>query len=234
MSRYVYRPEDVRELDRIAIEERGVPGYELMCRAGAAAFAAICERYPGARHWLVFCGSGNNGGDGYVIARLARAAGIEARVITLADPGALRGDAATAWREYAAAGGAVCAWAGATTLGEQGADADIIIDALLGTGLMRPLEGAYFDAVTLVAARVAATGLPVVAVDIPSGLSGLSGIPLGIALRARLTVSFVGLKQGLFVGVGPDYAGEIVFADLDIPPVGPDRVRPVNAGVRRR
>jgi NAD(P)H-hydrate epimerase len=216
----------VRELDRIAIEEHGVPGYELMCRAGAAAFTAVRERYPDARHWLVLCGSGNNGGDGYVIARLARAAGIEVRVLALADPAALQGDAAIAWRDYAVAGGAVSHWSGSTGVTEAGFPTDLIIDALLGTGLMRPLEGAYSDAVTAAQALAEAGGLPVVAVDIPSGLSGLSGMPLGIALRACLTVTFVGLKQGLFVGEGPDCTGEIVFADLDIPPVGVDRVRP--------
>ena len=105
----LYRAAQVRELDRIAIEERGIPGYTLMSRAGAAAFAQLRQRWPNARHLVVVCGAGNNGGDGYVVARLARQAGLDIRLLTLTDPQSLRGDAQTAWSEARAA--AVPTWA---------------------------------------------------------------------------------------------------------------------------
>jgi hydroxyethylthiazole kinase-like uncharacterized protein yjeF len=221
MSQQVYRPQDVRELDRIAIEEQGIPGYELMTRAGHATYQAVTERYPDARRWLVFCGSGNNAGDGYVIARLAMENGMQVRLVALSPPARLKGDAATAWEDFAAAGGSVAEWAAPPDL----SSVDIVIDAMLGTGLMRPLEGAYLDVAVALANRPAS--LAVVAVDIASGLSGLTGEVLGGAVRADLTVSYVGLKQGLFLGEGPDYSGELVFDDLDIAPIDKARVAPV-------
>jgi len=208
LSAYVYQPEQVRELDRIAIEELGIPGYELMCRAGQAAFDAAHERYTSALHWLVLCGAGNNAGDGYVIARLARKAGLDVTVVALVDPTQLHGDAATAWEDFHAAGGAVLGFADADF-----ARAELVIDALLGTGLGRELDGAYLQTVD----AVNASGLPVVAVDMPSGLHGSSGEIMGAAVRASVTVSFVGLKQGFYLADGPDCIGELVFSDLGIP-----------------
>ena len=99
----LYRAAQVRELDRIAIQERGIPGYTLMNRAGDAAFQRLRLRWPNARRIAVICGGGNNGGDGYVVARLARQAGLEVQVLTLADPQTLRGDAQTAWQDAGAA-----------------------------------------------------------------------------------------------------------------------------------
>lgn len=218
MSRWVYKPEDVRELDRIAIEEQGIPGYELMQRAGQATCAALVERYPAARRWLVLCGAGNNAGDGYVIARLGRERGVAVELLAMADPAGLQGDAAQAWKDFAAAGGTCVRWQS----GGQLPAADVIVDALFGTGLARPLEGAYLDVVS----KIAATGRPVVAVDIPSGLSGLTGHVLGAAIRADITVSFVALKQGMFLARGPEYCGDIVFDSLGIQAISTERVKP--------
>ncbi len=93
----------MRELDRIAIEELGIPGYELMTRAGQTVFDLARRRFPAARHWLVLCGAGNNAGDGYVVARLAIGAGYGVTVAALSDPHRLAGDAARAWRDFQAA-----------------------------------------------------------------------------------------------------------------------------------
>jgi len=221
ISRYVYRPQDVRELDRIAIEEQGIPGYELMCRAGRVAYAAMRERYSNAERWLILCGSGNNAGDGYVIARLAIEEGLDVRVVSLSPPAKLMGDAATAWQDLQAVDRRVQAWDGPHSLG----DADLIIDALLGTGLMRPLAGAYLESVVAVREFKARNSVPVIAVDIATGLNGLTGEVMGAAIEADLTVTFVGLKQGLFLGAGPNYSGDIVFADLGIAPVNTRRIR---------
>ncbi len=208
LAGFAYTPQNVRELDRIAIDEVGIPGFELMSRAGRAAFEATVESFPDARRWLVLCGAGNNAGDGYVIARLARQAALEVTVSGLGDPIRLSGDAGRAYGEFLQTGGAAVPF-DAGLLG----DADLIVDAMLGTGLDRPLKGAYLDAVEAVSQAPA----PVVAVDIPSGLNGLNGEVMGAAVRAQLTVTFVGLKQGFFVGQGPEYVGKLVFDDLDVP-----------------
>jgi NAD(P)H-hydrate epimerase len=218
MSNWVYTPEQVRQLDRIAIEEQGIAGYELMCRAAAAAWTAIVCRYPAARHFWVYCGSGNNAGDGYVLARLALAAGLQVRVLSVVDPAGLKGDAERAWRDFLAVGGQTEPATGTRTAQLP----DLAVDALLGTGLDRPLSGAFAAAV----AELNALAAPVVALDIPSGLHGATGAVLGCAVQAALTVTFVGWKQGLFLGAGPDHCGELVFSDLDIAPVATARVAP--------
>ena len=218
VSRWVYRPEGVREIDRIAIEEQGIPGYELMQRAGQAACTAIIGRYPAARRWLVLCGAGNNAGDGYVIARLASARGCIVHVVSLTETSKLVGDAARAAHDFLAAGGTTRSWQANSPLPA----ADIVIDALLGTGLARPLDGAYRDVVM----QIPRLHCPVVAIDIPTGLSGSTGHVLGVAVRAALTVTFVGLKQGMFLADGPEYCGEIVFDALGIQPVPAGRVMP--------
>lgn len=220
MAQQVYRPDDVRELDRIAIEEQGIPGYELMTRAGRATYAAAVERYPQAQRWQVICGSGNNAGDGYVIARLAIENGKEVQLLALSPPANLRGDAATAWQDFVAAGGEVAEWGAQADLH----NVDIVIDAMLGTGLIRSLEGIYLQVVEALASRP--PSVAVVAVDIATGLSGLTGEVMGAAVRADLTVSYVGLKLGLFLGEGPDYSGELLFDDLGIVPVPGARVPP--------
>jgi NAD(P)H-hydrate epimerase len=203
----LYRAEQVRNLDRCAIEQHGIPGIELMNRAGKAAYRILRERWPDARDLTVLVGVGNNGGDGYVIARLARADGLGVRLLQLGDPQRVTGDAAVsrdAWRD---AGGAIEPYRGLPRR------SDVLVDAVLGTGLERPVEGLWAEAIqTLDKQRT-----PVLAVDIPSGLHADSGQVMGAAVRADVTVSFIGLKQGLFIGAGPEYCGEIRFSALSIP-----------------
>jgi hydroxyethylthiazole kinase-like uncharacterized protein yjeF len=219
MSHRVYLPEQVRELDRIAIEEQGTAAYELMCRAGSACFAAMREKFPAAQSWLIMCGSGNNAGDGYVLARLAAQSGIAVQLLAVSDPAGLKGDAATAWQDYQGNGGACTNFTGQP----DWSGVDLVVDALLGTGLERPLAGLYLDAV----AAINGSGLPVVAMDIATGLNAASGAVMGAAVKAELTVTFVGLKQGLFVGDGPGCSGELVYDDLDIDVISPQRIAPV-------
>jgi len=217
IDKRVYTPAGIREMDRVAIEEQGIEGYTLMCRAGAAAFADIRERFPRARRWLVACGAGNNAGDGYVIARLALDAGLEVMTVALTAVQKLAGDARRAWQEFESAGG--CAMPFDAGLP---ATADIIIDALLGTGIDRPVSGAYGDAIEAI--RQAAR--PVVAIDVPSGLNGETGAVMGVAIRADLTVTFVGLKQGFYLGAGPDHVGTIRCHDLEIPAAAVAHIEP--------
>jgi NAD(P)H-hydrate epimerase len=158
----------------------------------------------------VLCGPGNNGGDGYVVARLAQAAGLDVRTLTFSDPKSLRGDAALAWRDFAAAGGRTEAFrAGAFER------ADLVVDALLGTGLKRPLAGEFRAAIELMnrAAR------PVLALDVPSGLDADSGLADGgLAVRATRTLAFVALKSGYYLGEAADHVGTLEFAGLGLAP----------------
>lgn len=213
----IYTAEQVRTLDRIAIEEMGIAGYTLMCRAGEAAVAALRRRWPAARSIAVYCGAGNNAGDGYVVARLAGDLGLSVRVIAVVPPDRLSGDAARAWQDYRKQGG---------TFGPFDArgvpEEDILVDGLLGSGLDRELRGDFLAAV----AAMVAAGRPVLSLDIPTGLHADTGLPLGAAVRADLTVTFVGLKQGLFVGEGANYRGTLEFAGLGIPSAVHTRVEP--------
>jgi len=203
----IYSVAAVREIDRIAIEDKGIPGYTLMKRAGAAAVRAARSHYPNAERWQVICGAGNNGGDGFVVARLAAQDGIVVSVLTLVDPAALRGDAATAYGDFAAEGGVVMPWAG-----ELDSEADLLVDAILGSGLERDVGGKFADAVSAINAHPA----KVHAMDIATGINGDTGAVMGVAVAASLTTTFVGLKSGLFLGAGPNYCGEITFSGLEI------------------
>jgi len=204
----LYTAAQVRELDHLAIEEAGIPGYTLMTRAGAACWQVLRDNWPDARRVSVVCGTGNNGGDGYVVARLAQAAGLQVQLLQLGDVARIHGDAARARQDFLVAGGQVAAF------GQANLDApDVIVDAMLGTGLERPLGGMWLDA----ALAINASGCPVLAVDVPTGLLADSGHVPGEAVRANLTATFIGRKQGLFTGLGPDYAGAVIFSDLGVP-----------------
>jgi len=203
----IYSVASIREIDRTAIEDNGVPGYTLMKRAGSAAVRSARERFPNAMRWQVICGAGNNGGDGYVVARLAAQDGIVVSVLTLVDPAMLTGDVATAYGDFAAEGGVVMVWTG-----ELDAEADLLVDAILGSGLERDVAGEFAAAVEAINAHSA----PVHAMDIATGINGDTGRVMGSAVVADLTTTFVGLKAGLFLGDGPNHCGEITFDDLEI------------------
>ena len=213
----IYSVAAVRETDRTTIEDHGVPGYTLMTRAGEAAVGEARRAFGAANRWQIVCGAGNNGGDGYVVARIAAQEGSVVSVLTLLDPEKLSGDAAIAYRDFVAAGGVVSRWSG-----ELDADADLLVDGILGSGLEREVGGEFASAVAAINAHAA----PVLALDIPTGINGDTGRVLGCAVHADLTVTFVGLKSGLFLGDAPDYCGEIRFAGLGIPDAYRDRIEP--------
>lgn len=197
----------------------GIDSNTLMARAGAAAFKRALRRFPEARRWLVLAGAGNNAGDGFVIARLARSEGLEVQTLLLSPASPPRGDAAIQFEAMTAAGVPVAPFAGGAL-----PQADLIVDAMLGIGLDRPLAGRYLDAVR----AVNESGAPVLAVDIPTGIHADSGAAMGAAVRATLTVTFIAGKCGLFLGDAPDHAGERVLEPLgDVPP---EQLREVEAG----
>jgi ADP-dependent NAD(P)H-hydrate dehydratase / NAD(P)H-hydrate epimerase len=208
LPQHVYSAAEVRSLDRLAVSSGGIASYELMCRAGAAALSALRARWPNARSLAVACGAGNNAGDGFVVARLAAAAGLAVRALALVPADKLKGDAGRAAADCAAAGVAFERFSA-----EAVQTADVIVDALLGTGVDRAVTGEFRAAIE----AMNSANAPVLALDVPSGLDADTGWPRGAAVRATVTVTFVGLKQGLFLGAAIDYVGELVFAGLEIP-----------------
>ena len=205
----LYTAAQVRELDRITIEEKALPGYELMCRAGQALAACVRRCWPGTGQVCVLCGPGNNGGDGYVLARLLRDSGVQVRRLSLSDPSSLQGDARRAAEDYFAAGGDAERYTGSLPAG-----VDLLVDALLGTGLARPVEGDYRTAIEQLNQHEA----PTLAVDIPSGVHADSGRVLGVAVEAHTTLTFIGRKRGLYTGAGVRCVGQLEFGGLDVPP----------------
>lgn len=210
----IYSAAQVRALDAFEIERRGVPSYTLMTRAAEVALKILRARWPQARRVTVVCGAGNNGGDGYVLARLARSAGLDVQVLAAAPPDKLRGDASRAHSEWLVAGGV------AQPFTEKAlADCDLIVDALLGIGFAGPLRP---DTLAMIHA-INAAQRPVLALDLPSGLDADTGDVHEDAVRAEITVCFVGLKSGLFLGSGPKHAGVIMLEDLGVvPPAQPE------------
>ncbi len=209
LSPPLYRAQDVKALDRVAIDQHGIAGFELMQRAALALFDDARAHYPASGHWLIAAGAGNNAGDGYLVGRLALQAGLEVCMLALKPVNALSGDAATAAAAFLQSGGSI-----SPVDAVPWESVDLVIDALLGTGLERPVAGDYAALVD----TVNRSGRPVVAVDIPSGLCADTGRVLGVAVRADRTVTFIGRKRGLYTADGPDHAGNIVFDDLQVPP----------------
>lgn len=204
--------------DRMAVE-LGVPSERLMEAAGAAVAAEIERRFP-PRPTVVLCGPGNNGGDGFVIARYLQQAGWAVRLALLGRREALKGDAAlNAGR-----------WSGEVlTLSPAVLDgAGLVVDAVFGAGLARPLDGLAAEIV----AEIGRRGLDCVGVDVPSGVDGDTGAVLaapgstGLAPRCRLTVTFFRYKPGHFLFPGRDLAGELVVADIGIPEAVLARIAP--------
>lgn len=204
----LYRASQVRELDRITIEDMGIPGICLMERASNAAFNLLQTRFARVRRIMVLCGIGNNGGDGYVLARLAYLAGYDVTVLQMGDTSQLQGDARIAFNTMTQVGLSVQVFSE-----KKLTVADVVVDALFGTGLNRAVLGRWREVIE----AVNRCHCPVLSLDIPSGLHADTGAVLGVAIHATMTISFIGLKQGLFTGEGPDYAGEIYFDDLKIP-----------------
>ena len=210
----------MREADRRCIEEIGIPGAVLMNNAGRAVFEQIGEGPVG-----VVCGKGNNGGDGFVVGRLALLAGYETRVVLLAAPEEIRGDAATFLRAYRRLGGRLdvaAAEQDAARAVAGLADCAALVDAILGTGISGEVRG-----VTRAAIEAWPDGPATIAVDLPSGLDADTGEPCGCCIRgccirAHTTVTFQFAKRGFDNPASKPYVGRLVVADIGIPEVCAD------------
>ena len=203
----LYNSEQVRELERIAIEELGIRGLVLMRRAAQACVNELLETWPEPGVITVLCGSGNNASDGFLIAGLLAAKGLEARLCLIGrEPE--QGVDARDCLEFAISNGV-----SEMALDEALIDADVIVDALLGTGISGPVRPDFSQAIRAANEALA----PILSVDLPSGLSADSGACQGECIEADVTVTFIGRKLGLYTGDGPEYAGRIYFADLGVP-----------------
>lgn len=179
-----------------------------MTRAGRAAFAELLARWPDPTRLHIFCGVGNNGGDGFIVAELAADRGISVTVYQVGEAGKITGDAQEARVRALAAGVHLQQASQALRL-----DEGVIVDALLGTGLSGAARPEYADAISC----INASSLPVLALDIPSGLGSDTGHAAGAVVKADCTVTFIACKQGLLTGAAPQYCGDLRYCDLEVP-----------------
>lgn len=205
--------DEMTQADRLTIAD-GVAGIVLMENAGRAVAEAVTGARPAGSHFVVVAGPGNNGGDGFVAARLLAERGYAVRVLLVGDPARLKGDAGLAAKR----------WNG-PTIGASPAElagADAVIDALFGAGLDRPVEGlprAMIEAMNEQAA-------PIIAVDLPSGINGTSGAAMGVAVNATQTVTFFRKKPGHLLFPGRAHCGPVSVADIGIPAAVLERIGP--------
>ena len=204
----LYTAEQSRQMDRLLIAGAGgtpIAGYELMCRAARACFGHLIERWPVAREIAIYAGVGNNGGDGYALGRLLLAAERRVCVFQVGDAERIRGEALQAREDYLAAQGEERA-----AMPAASAQPDLIVDAIFGSGLNKPLSTEMIEWIEAMNAHAA----PKLAVDVPSGLNADTGRPSPVAVRADMTVSFITRKQGLYTGAGIEYGGDVLFSPL--------------------
>jgi len=208
-NKHLLTARQVREFERVVIEEHGIPGSELMERAGKRAFHRIRECYGGISSLLVLCGSGNNGGDGYVVALCALSQGIDVQVVFTGEPKTR--DARLMHQRYLGQGGVVRQYnPGVETIPDEG---DVIVDAILGIGVWESPRGVA----GVLIQDANEDSRPVVALDVPSGLNCDTGVAYSPCIKASVTVSFIVRKIGCHTGDGYDFCGHLIHESLDVP-----------------
>ncbi len=210
---------EMASLDRRTIEEIGIPGMVLMENAARGAAGFFLEFLPDilTRRITVLAGSGNNAGDGFVLARIFHGMGAKTGVVCLRDPERLQGDALTNFRIMGRIGVPVQVWSEAQEFEAQWraiAESEVVIDAILGTGLKSEVQGLYRQVID----RLNDLDVPILAVDVPSGLDASTGKILGNAVRASATATFGCLKIGQVIDPGRERVGELRLVDIGIPP----------------
>jgi ADP-dependent NAD(P)H-hydrate dehydratase / NAD(P)H-hydrate epimerase len=211
----VVTADTMQDIDKQAITGYDIPGLQLMENAGRCCVEEIIAEFGLKGRFVVMAGKGNNGGDGYVIARLLCQKGWKGSVIVLTDPDQITGDAAINLGKLPGAIITYCTHEGqlSSLHREEIFQADVIVDALLGTGLCNDVSGIYREAIEL----MNASGRPVVSVDIPSGIHGTTGRVMGSAVSAYMTVTFAFAKLGHVLYPGAEHSGRLVIADIGIP-----------------
>lgn len=204
LSDILLTPSEMAAADKAAAQS-GIDSYGLMEKAGGAVAAAALRLYPGASRFVVLCGPGNNGGDAYIVARLLQESGAQVEVFHLGDPSSLKGDAARAR--------ASCGLTEQDLGHYDPQKGDIVIDGLFGAGLARDVPKDVADLIH----TVDKTGIPVIAIDLPSGIDGRTGAVLGAAFRAAHTVTFMTRKPGHLLMPGRELCGSLEVFDIGIP-----------------
>lgn len=207
MATKLYTTTQIRSIEQQAIAHV-CSEFELMQRAGRAAFKQLYEHYPKARRIVFFCGKGNNGGDGYVVAAMAQEQGIQCEVRHIGALEAQPSAASEALQACRALGVPVRPYHPAETIA-----ADVLVDALLGIGISGDVKEEYRAAIQ----TLNQLNIPKFAIDVPSGIHADTGRVCGSAVRAECTVTFIGMKRGLLTGQAPAYCGELVCDDLNLP-----------------
>jgi len=209
----LFSADAVRQIDHYVIDQQGVDGFELMQSAAHAAFRCLVRHWRNCGSVLALCGAGNNGGDGYLVAASAKRHGLEVKCVAVAPTEKLSGDARKAWKKALTDGVDVLELdaISESELDALFASAGLIVDAMLGTGV----SGAPREPFAALIGRCNSVPTPVLAVDLPSGLNATTGAAEGDVVNAAMTVTFIGLKAGLFTGQGAAVCGEVVFESLD-------------------
>lgn len=216
----LYTVSGIRQIEKYAQKTLGLSSSQLMQRAGWAAFKLIKQHWPKVTHLIILTGSGNNAGDGYVLGALAQQQGMQVQIYYASSPGRLRGPAAAAAEQCLQQG--VSTFAAEQWDHTQSADAEttnqkpettLIVDALLGIGFHGEMRANYLHIVE----RVNASPWPVLALDLPTGVEADTGQVRSMAIQADVTLTFLGLKQGLFTADAVNYCGEIICEDLGVP-----------------
>jgi hydroxyethylthiazole kinase-like uncharacterized protein yjeF len=222
----VVTSEQMREMDRLTIQKYGTQSLTLMERAGAAVVKAIVERFaePASKGVLIVAGKGNNGGDGFVVGRLLRQQRVPCEIALLAMRNEISSDAAHNLEAYLTAGGKLVDIDAdrLALLNDSIAGKGLLVDAILGTGTKNEIRGIYAEAIR----AMNQSGLPIVAIDIPSGLDADKGTPLGACVQAAMTVALAYPKLGQVIHPGLEHVGELVVADIGIEPAAVTEVAP--------
>ena len=218
----ILSPERMAKYDAYAIKTWGIPSAVLMENAGRNTYRLMKEKYlDSKRHIAVVCGRGNNGGDGFVIARYALADGYKTKVYLLCRGEDLKGDAALNMKLYTSLGGEIIECDNNPKIVKEGLkDADIVVDAIFGTGLSKEIKGKERVAIE----EINRSGKPVIAVDIPSGIDGTRGVPLGVAVKAMHTFTYGYPKLGQIIYPGADHTGKLTVIDISIPSIAENEI----------
>jgi NAD(P)H-hydrate epimerase len=221
----VFTATEMRALDARAIETLKIPGPRLMENAGRGAAALIAREWGPVRgkRILLLCGKGHNGGDGFVVARHLKAKGARIRVLVAGRRGEVRGDAVQALERWRGKVDEIVDDSGLTVVSRALAEADLVVDALLGTGSAGPARGLTAQIIERLNKQAGRAGLPVVALDLPSGVGSDDGTVPGAAVRATLTATFAGLKRSLLLHPAAEHAGRVVVVPIGVPPIEVDR-----------
>ncbi len=205
----IYQTAQIRECERLAEERYGIAGFSLMQRAGKAAFDFLLRRFPQVQKIAVFCGNGNNGGDGYTLAQLAHERGVSVVIWQVGAHENMKAEAAQAKEACVQANVAMHPFAETADFGHP----DVVVDAVCGMGVHDDMRGDVLGVIK----RMQNLAAPILAIDVPTGIDADTGRLLGAAIRATATITFIGLKLGLLTGSGVSYTGELVLNDLQLP-----------------